>query len=210
MVMKITEKQFKERCLAKVSQSREFIHQSLFFYMYITCLDEKDDSPFAIPQDGVKLADLVAPSTIEKAEKVGTHLKSLNDKIKKEVSHLKSLVKELESRKAKAGKALEGEPADDAIDDYEDEKMKWEKECLDSDKEDLSRIHTIDINNSFSFERVANFYISIGELYYNLPMLPEQLEVRIGRFFQVEEYENSLRDIYRTPGTRGWVTVRGL
>ena len=174
--------------------------ESIHLFFYISCLlEEKADSPLAIPQDGVKLSDLFDLSVKEKFERGKKHLQSWTDRVNKLSLTLQSKIdahgeKQIQSLESKNDQESKDISADLNDDDEEDIKIKRQLECSNSDRGDLSRIHTIDMSDYFSFRRIATFCYSISTLYNSLAVSSKGLKERIDDFHILQEYKEILRD----------------
>jgi len=193
--MKITAKQFKKMCEKQFANDKNRIDESLFFYFYAT-----DESH--IPNDGVKPVDLVSHPSIELAEKVNKHIQSYADKITELGLRLNDEVESLKAKKTTIGikeDLITTKPDDGPLNDWDNDpemkKLKLEREILKVDDEDLSRIYTIDIKNTFSFMRIANYSKVLMQLSHTLSNYDqEDVQVRIVRFSKLVEYSNGLND----------------
>lgn len=196
----MTNKLFKEICLEQARQTKVVFVESIHLFFYISCLlEEKADSPLAIPQDGVKFSDLFDLSTKEKLERNIKHLQSWADKVNKLSSALQSKIdaygeKHIQIPESKISQEFKDISADLDDDDEEDIKIKRQLECSHSDRGDLSRIHTIDMSDYFSFRRIVTFSYSISTLYNSLAVSSIGLKERIDDFHILEKYKEILSD----------------
>jgi hypothetical protein len=193
--MKITEKQFKIMCEKQFAKDQNRLDESLFFYFYAT--DENH-----IPNDGVTSVDLVSYPTIELAEKVVKHTKSYAEKIRvlglrlnEEIKPLKAKQAAIEMKEDLIATKSDDKFLDDLGNDPELKEHKLNWASLKDDEEDLDRIYTIDIKNTFSFMRIANYSKVLMQLSHTLSNYDqEDVQVRIVRFSKLVEYSNGLND----------------
>ena len=194
------DEQFKKICIEQARQTMVICAEAIHLFFYISCLlEEKADSPLAIPQDGVKFSDLFDVSTKEKYERNKKHLQSWMNKVNKLNSKLQSQIdyweeKQIQIPESKFVQEFIDISADLDDNDKEDLKIKRQLECSNSDREDLSRIHTIDMSDYFGFRRIATFCYSVSTLYNNLAVSSKGLKKRIDDFHTLQGYKEILRD----------------